>query len=165
MNGQQTVGFPFQNALEYFMINPITSWQRFFNPQFFITNNYEDEQVENHVLRRAGSYGKQLGQIIDVLDVLVSLVNPHDQHLTPQERLALAQFDDLHKQVKSAVAEVRGTRASGITLADVERLVDDLESLARLNPAAARRLRDRLESRLAVPPAGDPGAPPSGAGR
>jgi hypothetical protein len=33
--------------------------------------NLGDAAIENHVLRRAGSCGKQLGKILDVLDVLV----------------------------------------------------------------------------------------------
>ena len=32
--------FPFQDAFKYFMIDPQTNWQRFYNPQFFI--NYMD---------------------------------------------------------------------------------------------------------------------------
>src|SRR5437763_3839638 len=109
MNGSRRVGFPFEN----FMINPMTSWQRFFNPQFYINYNTGDVDVENNVLRQVGSYGKQLGQIIDVLDILAARL-PHNE-LTSQERSAVDDFRTLSEQVKAAVADVNGPRKKGVT--------------------------------------------------
>ena len=59
MNRPQRIGFPFQNAFENFMINPMTNWQRFFNPQFYINYNAGDVDVENNVLREVGSYVRE----------------------------------------------------------------------------------------------------------
>ena len=105
--------FPFQDAFKYFQINPVTNWERFYNPQFFITYNGGDVSVENQVLREVGSYGKQLGKIIDVLAVLASRL-PLDE-LTPQERRAVDDFRDLSSRVKVAVANARGTQPEGVT--------------------------------------------------
>jgi hypothetical protein len=58
MQPQLPITFPFSE----FLISPHTSWKRFVNPQFFVTYNLGDAAIENHVLRRAGSYGKQLGK-------------------------------------------------------------------------------------------------------
>jgi hypothetical protein len=142
MNGSRRVGFPFEN----FMINPMTSWQRFFNPQFYINYNTGDVDVENNVLQQVGSYGKQLGQIIDVLDVLVARVPQNE--LTFQERSALDVFRTLSEQVTAAVTEVKGPQKKGVTRADIDQLIDDLQSLARSDPQAYRLLANRLQSAL-----------------
>src|SRR5260370_31674647 len=101
-NSSQGFAFPFQDAFKYFMINPTTNWQRFFNPQFYITYNAGDVDVENNVLREVGSYGMQLGRILDVLDVLVARL-PQDK-LTPQKRSILDQLHDLTVKFSDAVA-------------------------------------------------------------
>src|SRR5256885_9459969 len=66
-NSSQGIAFPFQDAFKYFMIDPTTNWQRFYNPQFYINCNTGDVDVENAVLREVGSYGMQLGRILDVI--------------------------------------------------------------------------------------------------
>jgi len=147
MTDQRMFPVPFQQAFEHFLINPVTNWERFFNPQFFISYNTPDVGVENYVLSQVGSYGKQLGRIIDVLDVLVARVPTED--LTPRERRVLDQFRDLSGRVKECVAHFRGPRDEGITLGDTERLIDALASLARSNPAAYDRIVDRLRSTIA----------------
>jgi hypothetical protein len=147
MAEQGMVPLPFQQAFEHFLIHPVTSWERFFNPQFFISYNRPDVGVENYVLSQVGSYGKQLGRLIDVLDVLVARVPTED--LTPRERRVLDQFRDLSGRVKECVAHFRGPRDEGITLGDMERVIDGLASLARSNPAAYDRIVGRLRSTIA----------------
>jgi hypothetical protein len=66
-----TSGFDIFPWFKNFLVNPVTDWQRFINPQFNVTINQGDAAVENHVLSRAGSYGKQLGRVQEVLDILV----------------------------------------------------------------------------------------------
>jgi hypothetical protein len=143
---------PFQDAFKFYdtlkNYNPVTKWQRFFNPQFFITYNAEDEEVENHVLNQVGSYGKQLGKMISVLDVLVAHLPQHE--LTPQELIALREFRQLSKQVKGAVATIKGPQQKSITQADVDQLIEDLQSLARSHPEAHRRLVDQLKRAIAA---------------
>ena len=95
-NSSQGIAFPFQDAFKYFMIDPMTNWQRFYNPQFYINCNTGDVDVENAVLREVGSYGMQLGRILDVIDVLVARL-PQDE-LTPQERGVLYQFHTLSEK-------------------------------------------------------------------
>src|SRR5262245_19587992 len=135
-------GFPFQQAFEHFMIAPQTTWDRFFNPQIYVSLNSGDATVENHVLSKAGSYGKQLGRIIDTLDVLVARL-PADS-LTPAEQCAVDAFRDLSRQADAAVAGCGGPCASSATTGDVEPLLDGLEGLKRTKRAAYRSLLDRL---------------------
>jgi hypothetical protein len=146
MSEPRSLKFPFQDAFERFWINPQTSWSRFFNPQVFISVNQEDADVENHVLGRAGSYGRQLGRILDALDVLVARLT--DADLTPAERLALDRFRELSRSVDAAVADYRGPRGDAITASDVDRVAEGLRSLAQSDPALWRTLADRLRPAL-----------------
>jgi len=152
MKDPQEMRFPFQDAFKYFdtlkNYNPVTNYQRFFNPQFFITNNAEDAEVENHVLNQVGSYGKQLGKIISVLDVLVAHLPQNE--LTPQEQIALREFRQLSEQVKGAVATIKGPQQKSVTQADVDQLIENLQSLAGSNPKAHRRLVDQLKTAIAA---------------
>src|SRR5437763_14572681 len=111
MNRQQSIPAPFQDALKNFTIDPMTNWERYFNPQVSISVNYGDVEVENNVLRRAGSYGKQLGRIFDVLTALIRVM-PDDQlrKLRPEERAAMMEFLKLHDKVDRAVNEAREPR-------------------------------------------------------
>ena len=68
--------FDFFPWFKNFLINPVTDWQRFINPQFNVTINQGDAAVENHVLARAGSYGKQLGRMQEVVDILLERLPP-----------------------------------------------------------------------------------------
>ena len=145
-NSSQGTAFPFQDAFKYFTIDPMTNWQRFYNPQFYINCNTGDVDVENAVLREVGSYGMQLGRILDVIDVLVARL-PQDE-LTPQEHGVLYQFHTLSEKVTTAVASVKGPKEKDTTLSDVDRLISGLQSLERSDPAAHRLLVDRLQNAI-----------------
>ena len=106
------------------------------------------ECLENHVLNQVGSYGKQLGKIISVLDVLVAHLPQNE--LTPQEQIALREFRQLSEQVKGAVATIKGPQQKSITQADVDQLIENLQSLAGSNPKAHRRLVDQLKTAIAA---------------
>jgi hypothetical protein len=147
MKDQPRFQLPFQQAFENFMINPQTNWERFFNPQFFISLNSADANVENNVLRQVGSYGKQLGKILDVLELVVARL---PDNLTPREQLVVAQFQDFAQRVDAAVADYRGSREEGLSLSDIDRLIDGLQSLARSNPVAHRTFVERLQNALAA---------------
>lgn len=138
------IAFPFAD----FLINPQTSWNRFFNPQLFISYNSADAPIENYVLSRVGSYGKQLGTLLDVLEVLVARL-PVDE-LTPAERQTVAALGNLRDDVETAKSEFRGEPASGsdLTRADLDRLLDRLHDLRRSDPRAYRALVEHLRAGL-----------------
>jgi hypothetical protein len=142
MQPQLPVAFPFAE----FLISPQTSWKRFVNPQFFFTYNLGDAAIENHVLRRAGSYGKQLGKILDVLDVLVRQL-PADA-LTASERRTIEELVELRDDVERAKREFREEETGAGSGVDVDRLLASLDRLRRTDPdayvAAVGRLRDGL---------------------
>lgn len=128
------IAYPFAD----FLINPQTNWSRWFNPQLFISLNSSDAPIENHVLSRVGSYGKQLGVLLDIADVLVARL-PADE-LTPTERRAVAALADLRDDVEEAKSEFRGDPVtSDLTRGDVDRLLanlDDLQSATTPTPTA-----------------------------
>lgn len=138
------IAFPFAE----FLISPQTTWTRFFNPQFFITYNNGDAAIENHVLSRAGSYGKQLGTMLDTLDVLIRHL-PADE-LSTTERRTVDEFTALRETVEDAKREFRGgeDRGSGV---DVDRLLEDLARLRRTDPDAYAATVARLRAGLVDP--------------
>jgi hypothetical protein len=133
---------PFEN----FFVNPMTNWERFFNPQFFISYNSQDNAVENAVLREAGSYGFQLARILDALQVLTARC-PQDT-LTADERQALARFQTLCGQVEGVVRQYRPKSASGMSLADVDRFVTGMRDLKEHDPQAYQEAQARVRKVL-----------------
>ena len=139
----QPVAFPFAD----FLINPQTTWERFFNPQLFISYNSADAPIENHVLSRVGSYGRQLGTLLDAVEVLTAHL-PADE-LTPTERAAINALTELRADVERAKADFRGEPVHAeLSRADVDRLLDQLADLERTDPDAHRDLAGRLRGAL-----------------
>jgi len=102
--------WPFQKMVEdfasKFVYLPTTNWQRAFSPQINFGCNLQDQDTEQHVLDNVGSYGYQLGRIIDVLNALVARLPAAE--LTPQERLDVADFQDMAHRVEAALEEKQG---------------------------------------------------------
>lgn len=139
----QPVAFPFAD----FLINPQTSWARVFNPQLFISYNSADAPIENHVLSRVGSYGKQLGTLLDAVEVLAARL-PSDE-LTPAERSAVNALAELRADVERAKAVFRGEPVrADLSRADIDRLLGQLADLERTDPDAHRNLVGRLRNGL-----------------
>lgn len=137
------VAFPFAD----FLINPQTNWERVYNPQLFISYNSADAPIENHVLRRVGSYGKQLGTLLDAVQVLTSRLPAAE--LTPAERSAVDALTELRADVERAKADHRGEPVrADLSRADVDRLLEQLADLERTDPDAHRDLVGRLRHAL-----------------
>ena len=126
---------PFQQIFDNFWNMPITSWQRFFNPQVVFNYNPEDEGVEYHVLQRVGSYGSQLSTVINTLQVLREELD--ETALDPGQRYAIAEFDRLRSEAERAVAEYRGV--------DADQLRAGLMALKQRDPAAYAALKAELD--------------------
>jgi hypothetical protein len=144
----------FSQFLRTWNYRPTTTWDHVFNPQFFINSNPGDAAVENDVLAEVGSYGKQLGTIIDALGVVLSKLA--DTDLLPADREALARFQDLAAGVDAAVAKHRPGHQGALTTADTEVFVERLNRLRRQDPTSAAVIIERL--RALLPVAGTVGA-------
>jgi len=77
-------------------INPITSW---WSGNQISVNLGEagSPEAEAEILRRVGSYGRQLGKIDDVLTVLIKHLDR--KSLSPGETEAIKEFEDMSKQI------------------------------------------------------------------
>jgi hypothetical protein len=132
----------FSQFLRVWNYRPVTSWRDFFNPQFIINANSGDAGVENDVLAAVGSYGKQLGTIMDALHVVISDSKFDD--LLPADRRALDRFQSLREGVDAVVARHRPNGDHDLTEAEVGDFLDRLRVLGREDPAAARAVCDQL---------------------
>ena len=147
MAGSSGSGTPLEEAFRRFTVAPWTNWANafspVFNPQLIISENPEDAAVENHVLSEVGSYGKQLGVIIDALGVLIARTLDRSQ-LTPGEHRIVDDLQELAEQVEQAVADYRGTPRKGIGRAEIDSVIEGLQSLQHSDPAAYRPLFEHL---------------------
>lgn len=84
-----TVNFPFANGFTQ-VIDPSTNWG--------VIGNAGDAPAERAILERAGSYGRQLGRLMDVVRDLAA----HDTSLDPKKRKAL---EALAKEIDEIKAE------------------------------------------------------------
>ena len=80
-------------------INPVT-W--FMSGNQLTANVYLGEssapEVESEILDRVGTYGRQLGQLIDVVTVLLERLPAHAA-LTPDDRKAIAAFEAMASEI------------------------------------------------------------------
>ena len=132
----------FSQFLRVWNYSPDTSWKDFFNPQFIINSNTSDAPVENDVLASVGSYGKQLGTIMDALNVVISASKFDD--LLPADRRALDRFRSLRKDVAGVVVRHRPKSDHELTEAEVADFLERLRELEREEPATARSVYEQL---------------------
>ena len=132
-------------SIRQFMYDPITSWQKFFNPQ--ITLNYKPttNEIEGHVVERAGSYGKQLGIILDVISVLKNEIITEKSELTAEQKEVLCKFDHLASSVKSAVRTFKGQAVDD----GGEQLASRLDKVKQNDPKVYRECMAKLDKSLA----------------
>jgi hypothetical protein len=105
------------------------------------TSRTDNPAMERRIVEQVASYGRQLGRIVDALDVLVSRVP--DTDLTPAERDALRAFSRMAREIDT----VKG-RPPAVTLSQVDALIDDVRDLARTDPDLHREVVDRITAAL-----------------
>src|SRR5689334_662822 len=123
-------------------INPFTWWIRGSQQAGFININAsrtDNPELEKRIVEDVASYGRQLGRIIDALDVLAARLPADD--LTPDERDAMRAFGDLAERIAAVKERARPTR---LTRAGVERLIDEVHALKRRDRARYDELAGRL---------------------
>jgi hypothetical protein len=99
-----------------------------------INTNAGDPQLEQRITNQVASYGRQLGWIIDALDVLIR--NRQPSTLTPHDTSALNQLKALRGDVEAA----KGCDARE----RIDRVVADIRTLKQ-DPEAKQRLREALD--------------------
>jgi hypothetical protein len=96
-----------------------------------------DPALERRIVEDVASYGRQLGRVLDALDVLIRHASPAEY--PPDDRRALDALRSLREEVEG----VKRRAAS----AELDRLVDGVRALRR-DPEANRAALDRLEDAL-----------------
>jgi hypothetical protein len=150
--GVLPLAYPFKLVEDFwynFVYYPSTNWERAFsfNPQFHFGANTQDVAIEHHVLERVGSYGKQLGCLIDVLGVLTERLPA--ESLTLREQHVLARFRTLAQEVDLAIADYRG-HGEGLTPRTVDRMLSELSALRHTNPTLYRHYAELIQQTLDV---------------
>jgi hypothetical protein len=103
---------PFANFLRTWDYRPKTSWF-----EHFVTINWnsQDAEIEEHVLGSVGSYGLQLGRVLDAVNLLVSQLDL--SQLTPEQQRIVVRLEDLSDSAKRAVSDFRGRAVDPATSA------------------------------------------------
>lgn len=150
-----SINLPLSGAVTQ-AINPWELWiksvsSKMFSPTINFGCNVEDADVEQHVVDEVGSYGKQLNRVLDVLTVLVARIDEKELKLTPQERQFVDQFEELARAADDAVTKFKGKHRRGITLDDINHMIEDLHSLAGKSPTGYRDFLERLYTAHPLP--------------
>ncbi len=128
-------------------INPWAIWLRSANQQLgFITINAQnsgDPEMERRIIEEVASYGRQLGWIIEALEVVTSRLDRDG--LTRAEQAALDQLSDLVGRVERVTGKEDTT---AVTLGRVDRLIADLHDLQRTDPEGYETVCSRLRAEI-----------------
>ena len=123
-----------------------TTWIKSLSDQtgFININNVRagDPELERRIIEDVASYGRQLGRMMEALDVVIGHLRlGESKDLTADERRALQDFSDLVRQVQALKDDTRPPR---LTVAELDRMLDDLQALKRQDPPAYQRIAARL---------------------
>ena len=94
-------------------------------------NNSSAPNVEHAVLNRH-SYGRQIGRLLDVVEVLVKRFQATTQDVTDADKTAIGQFEQLLKDVREEKEKAGKERRAS--------LQSELEILIKENPQLAKEL-------------------------
>ena len=108
-----------------------TSWIKALSDQtgFININNVRagDSALEQRIVEDVASYGRQLGRIMDALDVVVGRLELGGRtDLTADERGALRDFSELVRQVQAVKDAAGRPRLTG---AELDRMAEELLTL------------------------------------
>jgi hypothetical protein len=123
-----------------------TSWIKSLSDQtgFININNVRagDPEVERRIIEDVASYGRQLGRIMEALDVVIGHLRLGERtDLTADERHALQDLSDLVRQVQMLKGDTSPPR---LTVAELDRMLDDLQALKHQDRPAYQRIAARL---------------------
>jgi hypothetical protein len=127
-------------------INPWTWWIRGSQQAGFIninTSRTDDPDLERRIVENVASYGRQLGRLVEAVQVLVTHL-PGRADLSVQERAAIEAFTGMAEQI----AAVKGAGSGTPTVAKVDRFLADLDALRTTDPQRYRELADRVRAGL-----------------
>ncbi len=123
--------------------HPATSWFRTMMGQFGFINVNEmqsdDPDLEKRIVEGVGSYGKQLGRIIDALKVVCARMDR--EKLTRDEREAVRSFDRLAEEIDALKAA-----SQPVTQGSIDQIVAALRTLKEHDRTTFEQIQERLRS-------------------
>jgi hypothetical protein len=97
---------PFANFLKNWDYRPTTTW---FSDFITVNWNSGDAALERKVLGDVGSYGLQLGRLLEAVDLL--LADKDLAALTPEQQRTVVRLQDLAQQARESVDRHRAETA------------------------------------------------------
>ena len=99
-------------SIDNFMNLPITNWEKFWNiaPKLDIdlfTLERGDGVPEQKVIDQIGSYGKQLGRLTEVVDLLLDLADGTVRGIGAEHQAVILKFRKMAERRKEALARFR----------------------------------------------------------
>jgi hypothetical protein len=134
---------PFSEAIGKFLYDPVTNWQGAFSPSIVFNANPQDAPIEANVLSKVGSYGKQLGILIRVVDIL-------QEQMTTQNR---GKLDEAQVAAVAAFKTLRDDATDAANAFRAQVSADDILDLAKAfrahkSAAESTALRQQLDEAL-----------------
>ncbi len=126
------------------IINPWTIWLKSLNQQLGFINinnvNSGDSETEKRIIEDVASYGRQLGWIIEVLDLVVSRLKFND--LTEEERTTLHQFSDLIRHIEEVK---QNSKPPTLTFGNLDRMINDIRALKKKDEITYKEMVSRIK--------------------
>lgn len=126
------------------IINPWTVWIKSLNQQLGFINinniNSGDSEMELKIVQDVASYGRQLGWIMEVLDLLVSRSKFND--LTEEERASLSQFSNLIKRIEAVKQD---SNPPALTFGNLDRIINDIRAMKTKDETIYEEMVSRIK--------------------
>jgi hypothetical protein len=101
-----------------------------------------DHGLEQRIVRDVAGYGKQLGRVIDALEIISKVVVEHEA-LTPEDRDALGRFSEMATEISAVKLGY-----IAMTSTEVTRLKESIRYLHEHDRSAYEDLRKELLAEL-----------------
>ncbi|MDB5302867.1 MAG: hypothetical protein JWM97_416 [Phycisphaerales bacterium] len=121
------------------LVQDINPWTWLGNQMGFININTQasgDPALEAQIAERVASYGRQLGRISDVVEVLLKTLKLDDgarQGLSDDDRLAIQAFTSMLREIQKVKAQAAPTEA---LVREVQRLKTEIAQMQSRNGRA-----------------------------
>lgn len=126
-------------------INPMTSWFTG-NTGSLVSVNYasSNPKIEEKIIRDVAGYGSQLGRIIDVLDILVTVPEVKKQ-ITPEQQRVI---DDFNKMAQAICDAKEKMALQELSPANFRSTLRDIAALETTNPDLYTKLTEEIRKTL-----------------
>lgn len=126
-------------------INPMTSWFTG-NTSSLVNVNYasSNPKVEEKIIRDVAGYGRQLGRITEVLEILVAMPEVK-KHFTAKQQEVVGDFRAMAQAIADAKEEMAIRSLSPMNLRVILR---DIAALKSTNPDLHKKLTDEIRKTL-----------------